>query len=74
MGGQEHICVCWGLVAVLKKKKPSPQHFISRHKDQINKFKVFKVLADGWMKTGRDKGQGDSAGNTRLCICIRMRK
>lgn len=46
MGGQEHICVCWGLVAVFKKKKTSPHHIISRHKDQINKFKVFKVLAD----------------------------
>ena len=44
MGGQEHICVCWGVVAVLKKN-PSPHHIISRHKDQINK--VFKVLADG---------------------------
>ena len=48
------MCVLGTGSSVKKKKKPSPQHFISRHKDQINKFKVFKVLADGWMKTGRE--------------------
>lgn len=47
------MCVL-GTGSSVKKKKPSPHHFISRHKDQINKFKVFKVLADGWMKAGRE--------------------